>query len=141
MANNVGTGKMPLVESSSSSSSSDSLMDIMPIIMDSSSSSSSDGLSFVIDDSDDEIIMPVVQHFVQRHQDPQHLVFLLQLQQAAQELPTSASRPRAKKDASTETENKPMNVYTRTTLLRMQSTTTTIFVVDSECESIYFSEL
>ena len=65
--------------------------------MSSSSSSSSDGLSIVIDDSDDEIIMPVVQPFIQRQQDPQHLVFLLQLQQVAQELTHSASRPRAKK--------------------------------------------
>jgi len=106
------------------------------------SSSSSDGLSFVIDDSDDEIIMPVIQHFIQHQQDPQHLVFILQLQQAAQELTPSASRPRAKKkNALRQTKKRPMNVYTRTTFLRMQSTTTIIFVIDSECESTFSSKL
>jgi len=97
MANNVGASKMPLVEESSSSSSSDSFEDIMPIIMSSSDSSLSDGMSFVINDSDDEIILFVIQHFIQHQQDLQRLVFLLQLQQATQQLTPSASRPQAKK--------------------------------------------
>jgi len=113
----------------------------MPIIMDSSSSSSSDDLSFVIDDSDDEIIMPVVQHFVQRYQDPQHLVFLLQLQQAAQELSPSASRPRAKKRCIKRDREQAHEHLYQDYFADDAISTTTIFVVDSECESTYFSEL
>jgi len=65
--------------------------------MSSSSLSSSDGLNFIINDSNNEIIMPVVQHLVEHQQDPQHLVFLLQLQQATKELTPYASKPRVKK--------------------------------------------
>jgi len=69
IANNVGARKMPLDKESSSFSSSSS--SIIPTIS-SSFSSSSDGLTFVINDSDDEIVMSVVQHLIERQQDPQH---------------------------------------------------------------------
>ena len=97
MAKNVG--KMPVEDDSSSSdeSSSSSSSTMLHLSLLSSSSSSSDGLSFVINDLDDEIIFPVVQHLIESEDDPQHLVFLLQLQQAAKELTPSASKPRAKR--------------------------------------------
>ena len=81
MAQNVG--EMPVEdESSSSSSSSSSTMLHLSLLSSSSSSSlfSSYGLSFVINDSDDEIIFPIVQHLIESEDDPQNLVFLLQLQ-------------------------------------------------------------
>ena len=97
MAKNVG--KMPVEDDSSSSdeSSSSSSSTMLHLSLLSSSSSSSDGLSFVINDSDDEIIYPIVQDLIESEDDHQNLVFFLQLQQAAKELTPSASRPKRKR--------------------------------------------
>ena len=62
-----------------------------------SSSSFSDGLSFIIDDSDDEIIFSLVEELLNDKKDVQHMTFLLQLRQVPKELIPSASRPEVKK--------------------------------------------
>jgi len=76
MAKNVG--KIPIEDESSSSSST-----MLHLSLLSSSLSSSDDLSFIIIDSDDEIIYPIVQDLIESEDNHQNLVFFLQLQQAA----------------------------------------------------------
>jgi len=89
---------------------------MLPLSLLSSSSSSSNGLSFIINDSDDEIIFPVVQHLIESEDDPQNLVFLLQLQQTASSSHLLHPSLEGREDASTEIENRPINAYTDTTL-------------------------
>ena len=71
----------PLVQDSSSSGSSHM-----------ASSSSSDGLSFILEDSDKEI-MPIMEDLLDDETDNQDMTFLLQVLQAAQDLRPSSFLP------------------------------------------------
>ena len=70
-----------------------------PLLQDSSSSassSSSDGLSFILEDSDNDIIS-IVKDLLDDETDNQDMTFLLNVLQAAQDLRHSSSLPWAKR--------------------------------------------
>ena len=77
-------------------------VETLPLERESSLSSSLsswlDSFSFVINDSDDDVILPVVQNLLNCQQQlQQHIIFLLQIRHARTKLTPSASRHHVKK--------------------------------------------